>query len=32
MIHKAGVDNRTQLALLALKQGVSSIYSNRSSD
>jgi NarL family two-component system response regulator LiaR len=32
MIHKAGVDNRTQLALLALKQGVSSIYSNRPSD
>jgi NarL family two-component system response regulator LiaR len=32
MIHKAGVDNRTQLALLALKQGISSIYSGRSSD
>jgi NarL family two-component system response regulator LiaR len=32
MIHKVGVDNRTQLALLALKQGVSSMYSDRSSD
>lgn len=29
MIHKAHVDNRTQLAMLALKQGVMSLYSNR---
>jgi NarL family two-component system response regulator LiaR len=30
MIHKARVENRTQLALLALRQGISSIYSGRS--